>query len=251
MIMGLFNRNIMGKLLKAVGDYLIPWLKKWLEKEQEKYEPCEVCGSKDHRTKDHPPDPIEFYPPEGPVYDGAALTEGHPGFILATENYVAGYINGRDKGAGLSFVHVKFVNPSTGQVMLVDYKHLEPRNTQKSPDQPYCVGPNGATNWTDNGDHPGEKKPYLYITRVAAKEAGTDGTMRGLIWVPMPHSGSWNVYVKYRATNHRGTGYVGLITKAGEQLHVKLWRWNQRGDTGAYPEIQLGSNPVIFNGSQS
>jgi len=230
------------KIYQSIRESLPSWLQKILDKQMEKYEPCEVCGSYDHKTKDHPPDPIEFRLPEGPVYDGAAASGAHTGFVLATENYVAQYIGGQDRGSCICFIHVRFVNAETGQEVKYSYGDLEPRNEPKDPSLPYCDCPGDARNWTRADDHGNPNaKPYLYATGYPEKETGADGTRRGFVWAPLPHAGSWNVYIKWRATNNRGTAFPCIVYKEGGTLKVKVWKWNQRGDTGASPEIQLGT----------
>lgn len=240
------DRKLRWTIYQAVRGLLPSWLQKIMDKTMEKYAPCEVCGSFEHSTEDHPPDPIEYRLPEGPVYDGPATSGKNTGFILSTENYVSQYIGGRDKGSCISFNHVRFVNAATGEEHKVDRMALEPRNIPKDPSLPYCDCPGEAHNWTSHDDHGGETTHH-FTTGHPEKEPGADGTYRGFVWVPFAKPGQWNVYIKWRATNNRGTGYVSLATKEdGTTLMVKVWKWNQRGDLGSHPEIQLGTGSFTF-----
>jgi hypothetical protein len=118
----------------------------------------------------------------------------------------------------------------------VHYQGLEPRNAQKAHPFPFAVAPNEARNWTDNGDHPGEKKPYIYTTGYAVKEPGADGTSRGIVWVPFPYDGRYYVKIKSRFSGNRSTAYIGMVTEAGGTRTLTIFRWNQRHESGDSPQ---------------
>jgi len=223
-----------GKLLQKFAKKL--W-KKYFNDDGDEDEQPEVPGEEFHVPRFLRVVPLTKAPSEG------------SGFAVCTENYMAYYIpTYKDRGGSICFIHVE-IHGEDGSVEKVHYNNMEPRNQYRK-GKAHTGCPGGAKNWTDNGDHPGEKKSYLYTTAYPDKEAGADGTRRGYAFVPFSKPGRYDVKIRYRPTGNRTfQGFVVLYSKkirnGQEEWAAHCYSWNQRGD-GIHRTVTLAEGFRFF-----
>jgi hypothetical protein len=164
-----------------------------------------------------------------PVYYTAQPNSELPvGVCVATENYVGGL---QDRGSSIAVDSITLA------------RHFNPViKVKKDYTQVYLFSPvdkvPGCNNWNTSVG-------YAYTSRYATNPdtgviINADGTSRGLAFLGHDRPGLWDIYVKARCTENRGTAWIGVTVTAADGTHTTYWhKWYQRGN-GDHAEVLIG-----------